>query len=506
MENCKNMFDFLPQPIIDEHPEYLELYRKAWELVKAHIKEIDGMPQTPYMDEGFCETQIWIWDTCFMSLFCKYAQDYFPGKESFRNFYDVLYGGKRLPKIITPEDEPDWVGAVPGEEFEIQIDIADNPPLFAWAEYENALIHGDKEYVKKILYDEGYLQKHFYWLENLKERYEDERLHSPTYWIACEKGYKWGGGCSGMDNTPRGREGSYVQKGRPDNPEMLWIDAICQQALSAKCISRLFRIIEDDENAAKWEGIFCEKQKLINENYWDFEDEFYYDIDCRDNSFYKVKTVASYWTMTAGAATEEAAKKLSEYAFDEKLFGGTVPLVSLARNDGNFEENGKYWRGSLWLPTAYAALKGFYEYGMYEQAHLLAEKIVSHMAKTYKEYEPHTIWECYSPSSPAPGAQTDGKTVVRKDFCGWSALGPISVFIEFYLGFHTVDAFKNEVRWSVPKDIDGRVGIQNLRFGKITADIVADGKKLTVKSSGAFTLFADGKKFDINAGMQEFAL
>lgn len=35
-------------------------HKIAWELAREHVKEIDGMPQNPYMDEGFCDTQIWI--------------------------------------------------------------------------------------------------------------------------------------------------------------------------------------------------------------------------------------------------------------------------------------------------------------------------------------------------------------------------------------------------------------------------------------------------------------
>ena len=143
--------DFLPEPVYKKHSEYCIFYMKAWELAHTHIKEIKGMPQTPYMDEGFCNTQIWIWDTCFMSLFCKYAQEVFPGKETLRNFYDVLYNGKELPMVIPTEQDPAWAKKKTGEPYRIQINIADNPPLFAWAEHENALIHGDRTYLKTLI-------------------------------------------------------------------------------------------------------------------------------------------------------------------------------------------------------------------------------------------------------------------------------------------------------------------------------------------------------------------
>ena len=63
--------EYLPEIVCDEFPEYIEFYNKTWELARDHVKEIDGMPQSPYMDEAFCDTQVWIWDSCFMAMFCK---------------------------------------------------------------------------------------------------------------------------------------------------------------------------------------------------------------------------------------------------------------------------------------------------------------------------------------------------------------------------------------------------------------------------------------------------
>ena len=42
-----------------------------------------------------------------------------------------------------------------------------------------------------------------------------------------------------MDNTPRGRIGKTAPMPRPNNPRMLWVDAISQQALAASCIATL---------------------------------------------------------------------------------------------------------------------------------------------------------------------------------------------------------------------------------------------------------------------------
>ena len=504
---CQNWKDFIPQPIFDDKPEYFALYEKAWELAYDHIKYVDGMPQTPYMDEAFCDTQVWIWDSCFMALFCKYARDVFPGVETLRNFYEVLYGGKRLATVIPGEEEPAWVNPVPGEPYEIQIHIADNPPLFAWAEYENLLISGDVDYIKKLLYEEGFLQKHYDWLEGLREKIKPDGVMNNTCLISEKEGYRWEGGRSGMDNTPRGRKGERALKERPNNPDMLWVDALCQQALSAKLISKMFEIVDDKEKTEKWHNRFLDKKEIINRLYWDSDDEFYYDIDINTHDFMKVMSIASYWTMTSETTTKERADKLVKHLFNAKLFGGIVPFVSLSRSDSDFNPRGGYWRGSVWLPTAYATLKGLANYGYFKEAYELALKLLEHMIRTYEEYEPHTIWECYSPEEFKPASRVCGENqCVRPDFCGWSALGPISIYIEFVLGFYEVDAIKRVVRWAKQNCIHGNIGIKNLRFGDIVTSICAFGEKCIVESNETYNLDINGRIYLVKKGVNEFAL
>lgn len=496
--------NYIPTPVFDEHPEYIEFYNKAWQLAFEHIKDIPGMPQTPYMDEAFCETQLWIWDSCFMALFCKYAREVFPGVETLNNFYKVLYENGKLPAVITPENEPEWTGAVPGKPYEIRIHIADNPPLFAWAEYENALMSGDKDYIKDLLYNRKILQKHYEWIENLKSSVTPAGVLSPTSLIACDIGYKWEGGRSGMDNTPRGRTGAHAKEERPNNPDMLWIDAVCQQALVAKAIARLYSILGDKKLEDAWNKKHSEKAAIINRYYWDSADKFYYDIDCNTHGFYKVKTVASFWTLISETAPKDRADILIKYISDPETFGGAVPFVSLARNDADYSDNGNYWRGSLWLPTAYAALKGMAVYGYFDDARNAAVKVVEHMYKTYCGYDPHTLWECYKPEKCEPATTADDKGTVLKDFCGWSALGPISIFIEFILGFYKIDAFEKVVKWAMPAELKGKTGIRGLRFGNIVTDIIADGKNCRVTSNGEFTLEINGKSFEISVGDNVF--
>ena len=94
--------------------------------------------------------------------------------------------------------------------------------------------------------------------------------------------------------------------------------------------------------------------------------------------------------------------------------------------------------------------------------------------------------------------------LVREDFCGWSALGPTAAFIEFVIGIYDIDAFKKVVKWNLPETTVGRTGIKNLRFGGITADLVAQGDDITVVSDGSFTLELNGKSYCVAAGTNNF--
>lgn len=491
---------YIPKPVCAEHPEYEEFYTRAWEIAHDHIRDIPGMPQNPYMDEAFCDTQVWIWDTCFMSFFCKFAQQVFPGVETFNNFYHVLYGGGSLPKIVPSPAEPWWTYVKHGEPNPIYIHIADNPPLFAWGEYENVMLSGDVEHIRELLYDKQYLQKHYEWFESLKEPVTPDGVFLNTCLVREELGYRWEGGRSGMDNTPRGRNFPGEPKERPQDPNLLWLDAICQQALSAHLIAKLFRLVGDEASAEEWDNKFNEKKDIVNNYYWDSEDGFYYDIDVRDNSLRKCMTVASFWTLTAGIADRERADAMAKWVDDPETLGGEVPLLSLARNDGDYKSDGRYWRGSLWLPTAYAALRGLSQYGYHRQTHEAGHKIFRHMLATYHEYEPHTIWECYSPEEHKPGVDTKGTGIVRKDFCGWSALGPIAIYLEYVLGFRSINAFEGVVEWEKPDTFAGEIGVKNLRFGEVVTDITADGKVCKVISNAPYTLKICGIPFEIKAG------
>ena len=55
------------------------------------------------------------------------------------------------------------------------------------------------------LYKKRVLQKHYEWMEGLKTSVLPRGVFARTCFINEDIGYRWEGGRSGMDNTPRGK-------------------------------------------------------------------------------------------------------------------------------------------------------------------------------------------------------------------------------------------------------------------------------------------------------------
>lgn len=472
----KDIKSLVPEPIYDGNKELVELYYKAWESASRHIMHTPGMPAEKYMDEGcmdgFGPQTIWIWDTAFMSLFCKYAPQHFPGVESLNNFYEPILDSRTCP---------------------LRIHHPDNPPLFAWVEYDYNKFTDDRQHLDSLILKNKYPQRYYQYFKSLDSGKSFGFDHQTVELKNRGIGFDWNGNPSGMDNTPRNAQG-----------DILWIDAISQQALSALYISRMAGLCSDRQTKDLYAREYNRLKEIINKYYWDDRDGCYYDIYQKDSSVTRILTPASFWPMMAEIPSQEQAERMSRFALSETRLGGKRPWKTVSADSPYYAaDGGRYWLGAIWLPTAYMGIKALEKYGLYDLANDTAEKLINQMSRTYINYSPHTIWEAYNPSDDTP-ANGKRKPVVRPDFCGWSALGPISLFIENLIGIHEVDAREKVVRWNIQHEF--RHGLKRLRFGDITTDLIYDGGKIEIMSDADYKLYINGKLFQVKSGVNEFVI
>lgn len=465
----------LPEVIIESEPDFAELWHLAWKLGWEHVYESDQLPYSPYLSEGCGVNRIWIWDSCFMALWGCYAPDIFPVCNTLDNFYAVMNGKSAGIKVHHP----------------------DNPPLFGWAELELYRHTGNRDRIVKLV-ESKVLQNYYRWRE--EKALPGDFLPwgaMPVLFRCLKNGCLWSGDPSGMDNTPRGR-GKYYY--------LLWVDALAQEGLFAKDIASLCKIAGDDEQAKMFLDEF-EKKKLLMQEYFDPEDGCFYDRHLArtgKDGFSKVLTPASFWPVFAGMANREQTRAMVEKLLDPDKLGGPVACPSVSRDDPDFDPRGCYWRGGVWLPVFFMTMKALDQAGENDLARKLSVQLLKWMKTCCDRVEPHTIWECYSPTEPMPANNKQDK-LVRKDFCGWSALGPISLLIEDIIGIHGFDPEKCSLTWD-PGLPEGRLGIRGLNFcgGKI--DLVRENDQLHICSTIPLTVYFQKRKLVCKTGGSIFSI
>lgn len=88
--------------------------------------------------------------------------------------------------------------------------------------------------------------------------------------------------------------------------------------------------------------------------------------------------------------------------------------------------------------------------------------------------------------------------LVRQDFCGWSALGPIALMIENVVGLVRMDAAEQRIEW-LPGG-SGRMGMKNLPLGGNRISLVLENDRISVDCIQPFRLIFRGRELACPAG------
>jgi hypothetical protein len=484
--------DKLPSPIFDEDPEYVKCYWKAWELAFRNFHEpADGSGfVSAFIDAAFNQN-IFLWDTCFMTMFCNYAHPYVPGICSLNNFYAKQHEdgeicreinrttGKDLEAWVNIENEPlfsRWgyslaTGTkktkiiykgrpVPEPNPKLTLDCL-NHPIFAWAELESYRLTGDKKRLQQV------------W-EPLVQ-----------YYAALEKYLKQGNGLyitdwASMDNATRN---IYLKSGGTG------IDISSEMVLFTRNLAEIATILNKPSQARQYNRQAEELSALINKYMWDEKRKFYFDLTLEGERA-PVKSIAAFWTLLSKVASESQAEALTAELENPNTFSTTHRVPTLAADEPGFDPYGGYWNGAVWAPTDKMVVAGLEKYGYQELARKIALNHLQNVVEIFKDTG--TVWENYAPQHICPGKPAKG------DFVGWTGIGPIAFFIEYAIGIRA-DAAANRITWDIRSS--KRVGIERFWFGGKTVSLICEKadasgiRRLTVHSDGSFNLIikSDGK-------------
>ena len=432
----------LPQPVMQTDSQWLSMYWKTWELGFAHFKKPpEGSALVSnILDEAFRPT-IYQWDMCFMEMFGIYANHIFPCIQSLDNFYCRQHNNGYICRELWESTGNDF--AYMGRKNTI------NPPLFAWAEINSFKQTGDTNRLKLVL---PVIEKYAEWLE-LDGSKGSGWLNQGRKAKGSVHGLYWNTGFgSGMDNSPRKGTG--------------WVDMSCQMVMQYNYLAEMAGVLNLTEKENEFKAKAKDISDRINKYCWNETDGLYYDVN-NSGKQKKRKTIACFWPMMAGVASDTQTARLIINLKDSTTFWRKFIFPSLAANEALYAgKKGGYWHGSVWAPTNFMIIKGLEKYGQEEFARQCSQKFLEGLYEVYKTTG--TVWENYSPDYFTPG------TPARDKFVGWTGIGPITLLIENILGFR-LEGNKNQLTWHISRTDEH--GIKNLRLGSATISAVCLKRK-----------------------------
>jgi hypothetical protein len=464
----------LPELVADDHPLWVAMYDFAWRTAFRNLRQPE--PESGFVanfiDPAF-NANTFLWDSCFMTLFGRYARRQFRFIGTLDNFYAKQHDDGFICREINT-----YSGR---SVFQSLDPRSTGPNIFAWTEWLDYQQSGDVERLRQVF--PVLIGYHRWW--------RDWRTHPDgSYWTSG-----WG---SGMDNQTRVPRSEYHHR------HYAWVDANMQQALNCQMLLQIATVIGRDEFNGELQAEVEHLHRLINALFWDETSGFYYDA-APDGTLSQTKSIGAYWGLLSDAIPAEHAARMIAHLDDPASFNRPHRVPTQSHDSPIYHPYGGYWLGAVWSPTNYMVLRGLTERGAHDLAHAIALNHVENVAQVYENTG--TLWENYAPEHIAPGKPAG------REFVGWTGLSAIAIPIEYLIGLRPAsDALLWDIR------LTGRHGVQRYPYGaENTIDLLCERRRtpaerpmLTVRTAQALTLRVlhanSSYEFKLDAGTHHLTL
>lgn len=364
---------------------------------------------------------LWAWDTWKAAI----GTSMFDGELAQNNIRAIFDYQITEDDTLRPQDAGAIVDCIFYNQNEARGDDGGNwnernskPPLAAWSVYNVYQQTQDVEflremYPKLVAYHNWWYTNrdvdqngvaeygamvddaHYQWVENESGDWEiavDEKGNKLFEAGAVIEAAAWE---SGMDNATRFDEegngpddvGVLVYENKDEEGEVIGY-SINQESVDLNAylyaekgfLKSIADILGYEEDAENYETEAEKLLQYVNDNMYDEETGFYYDLQTNEDGSVKKllvnrgKGTEGWIPLWANMATEEMAEKVVENMMDEEKFNLTVPFPTASKDNDKFDPE-RYWRGPVWLDQAMFGVEALQNYGYLEEARETAYKL-----------------------------------------------------------------------------------------------------------------------------------
>ncbi len=147
-------------------------------------------------------------------------------------------------------------------------------------------------------------------------------------------------------------------------------------------LARYYGIAGNEATAKVWQQRAKTRQKAINKYMWDDTKQFFFDYDYTLQERADIWSLAGYYPLWAGLASQKQAEALAKHIKMFKFRGGLATTRSSRPGDHTLEKRHQWSHPNGWAPLHWLVIKGLERYGFHE----LAEEIALTWVETNLEY------------------------------------------------------------------------------------------------------------------------
>ncbi|MEU9449739.1 trehalase family glycosidase [Streptomyces sp. NPDC048277] len=273
---------------------------------------------------------------------------------------------------------------------------------------------------------------------------------------------------SGLDDSPMYDEARYDPVTHTMDLADVGLNAL--HIADAEALAEIAGILGEQTTADRLSAEAATARAVADRLLWDGERTGYRNLTSAGAHDPHVSPTMLY-ALLGGLPDADRAAAVAADLLRPEVLGGVRPLPSVARNDPGFAAT--YWRGRIWAPMAYLAVRGLRRYGLNELSRPVVRALLRLFLDEWREYG--HVRENY------PAVEGENLTSFQKRSDGLMAWGGLLAYLAFG---ELADARSDGWRFAHPGE---PAELCNLPLGEGRLDVRA-AARLTVHLDGRVLL------------------